>query len=266
MDGPTTQTADVAKLHLSMWLCPYPRGLYSDFKNCGHPWQLSITPPTSWKNKRSFGEIDITFSKTRDTSFDRVTIPSGKHPGDSKWTPSLIAFRGQYNSVGRSFLAHFRYSLLILVRSERCSSRCHTRRKRWKGRVHQTGGLQNSSSRSQDSFASRIGRESQDGRNHCVPILAVFSDDWDPWYQYIVMPVLRPFNEPNFTSLGEVVDFVNQTSGGLCTSLLMSLTEYRCPGPRVYARTKCGTSVGKFTIPGCALMTKSVVIVLLKIF
>ena len=25
------------------------------------------------------------------------------------------------------------------------------------------------------------------------------------------MPVLRPFNEPNFTTFGEIVDFVNQT-------------------------------------------------------
>lgn len=62
-------------------------------------------------------------------------------------------------------------------------------------------------------IASRLGSpESQkDERNHCVPILAVFSDDEDPCYQYIVMPVLRPFNEPDFTSFGEVVDFVNQT-------------------------------------------------------
>ena len=63
------------------------------------------------------------------------------------------------------------------------------------------------------NIASRLGssKSRKDGRNHSVPILAIFSDDRDPWYQYIVMPVLRPFNEPNFTSFGEVVDFVNQT-------------------------------------------------------
>ncbi|KAG6379504.1 hypothetical protein JVT61DRAFT_9995 [Boletus reticuloceps] len=55
----------------------------------------------------------------------------------------------------------------------------------------------------------------EDERNHCVPVLAVFSDDLDPWYQYIVMPVLRPFNEPNFTTFGEIVDFVDQTLEGL---------------------------------------------------
>ncbi|KAF8122885.1 kinase-like domain-containing protein [Boletus edulis] len=55
----------------------------------------------------------------------------------------------------------------------------------------------------------------RDGRNHCVPILTVFCDDRDPWYQYIVMPVLRPFNEPNFTTFGEVIDFTSQTLEGL---------------------------------------------------
>ncbi|KAF8555578.1 hypothetical protein OG21DRAFT_1483816 [Imleria badia] len=66
-------------------------------------------------------------------------------------------------------------------------------------------------------IASRLGSvdNRKDKRNHCVPVLALFPDDRDPWYRYIVMPVLRPFNEPNFTSLGEVLDFVNQTLEGL---------------------------------------------------
>lgn len=63
------------------------------------------------------------------------------------------------------------------------------------------------------NIISRLGSSKNRGdkRNHCVPILAVFSDEQDPWYQYIVMPVLRPFYEPNFTTFGEVIDFVNQT-------------------------------------------------------
>ncbi|KAF8119547.1 kinase-like domain-containing protein [Boletus edulis] len=66
-------------------------------------------------------------------------------------------------------------------------------------------------------IASRLGsaESHKDNRNHCVPILTAFSDDREPWYQYIVMPVLRPFNEPNFTSFWEVADFVNQTLEGL---------------------------------------------------
>ena len=62
-------------------------------------------------------------------------------------------------------------------------------------------------------ITSRLGSADcrNDPRNHCVPVLSVFSDDRDPWYRYIVMPVFRPFNEPNFTTFGEVIDFVNQT-------------------------------------------------------
>lgn len=62
-------------------------------------------------------------------------------------------------------------------------------------------------------IASRLGspESRKDECNHCIPVLSVFTDGQDPKYQYIVMPVLRPFNEPSFTSFGEFVDFVNQT-------------------------------------------------------
>ena len=81
-------------------------------------------------------------------------------------------------------------------------------------------------------IASRLGSvdSQEDGRNHCVPILAVFSDDRDPWYRYIVMPVLRPFNRPNFTSLGEVVDFVTQTLEVSIFSFSCLFAEFRIQG------------------------------------
>lgn len=62
-------------------------------------------------------------------------------------------------------------------------------------------------------IASRLGSPEgcKDEWNHCVPVLGIFPDDHDPKYQYIIMPVLRPFNDPSFASLGEVIDFVNQT-------------------------------------------------------
>jgi hypothetical protein len=67
-------------------------------------------------------------------------------------------------------------------------------------------------------IASRLGSlgSRKDKKNHCVPILAVFPDDRDSRFQYIVMPVLRPFNDPNFTSFGEVINFVNQTLEVCC--------------------------------------------------
>jgi hypothetical protein len=46
--------------------------------------------------------------------------------------------------------------------------------------------------------------------NHCVPILDYFEDPVDSDVEYIVMPVLRPFNNPEFRFIGEVVDFVTQ--------------------------------------------------------
>ncbi|KII93058.1 hypothetical protein PLICRDRAFT_35229 [Plicaturopsis crispa FD-325 SS-3] len=51
--------------------------------------------------------------------------------------------------------------------------------------------------------------------NHCVPILDAFSDPVTPDSTYLVMPNLRPFDDPQFTFVGEVVDFVEQTLEGL---------------------------------------------------
>ena len=77
-------------------------------------------------------------------------------------------------------------------------------------------------------IASRLGSADnrKDKRNHCVLVLAVFPDDRDLWCRYIVMPVLRPFNEPNFTSLGEVLDFVNQTLEVSVVSFSYPLVKY----------------------------------------
>jgi hypothetical protein len=50
----------------------------------------------------------------------------------------------------------------------------------------------------------------RDPTNHCVPILDSFSDPVFPRVDYIVMPALRPFNDPEFCFIGEVVDFVTQ--------------------------------------------------------
>ncbi|KII93054.1 hypothetical protein PLICRDRAFT_101301 [Plicaturopsis crispa FD-325 SS-3] len=51
--------------------------------------------------------------------------------------------------------------------------------------------------------------------NHCVPILDVFSDPDKPGRTYLVMPNLRPFDDPKFATVGELVDFMGQTLEGL---------------------------------------------------
>ena len=50
----------------------------------------------------------------------------------------------------------------------------------------------------------------QDPNNHCVPILDAFSDPVHCDISYIVMPLLRPFDEPKFGAIGEVIEFVTQ--------------------------------------------------------
>lgn len=57
-------------------------------------------------------------------------------------------------------------------------------------------------------FSSR--RMIEDSRNHVVPFYAAFSDFESPDIQFMVMPVLRRFDDPEFTFGCEVVDFVSQ--------------------------------------------------------
>lgn len=51
----------------------------------------------------------------------------------------------------------------------------------------------------------------QDPENHCVPILDVFDDPVDDSKAFIVMPYLRPFDNPELRTIREVVDFISQT-------------------------------------------------------
>ncbi|KAH9920130.1 kinase-like domain-containing protein [Fomitopsis serialis] len=55
----------------------------------------------------------------------------------------------------------------------------------------------------------------QDPRNHCVRILDVLRDPMDPKVSIIVMPLLKPFREPQFLTIGEVVAFFKQAIVGL---------------------------------------------------
>ena len=50
----------------------------------------------------------------------------------------------------------------------------------------------------------------KDPRNHCVPILDVIRDESRPGLEFLVMPLLRPFNKPPFFSVDEMLDFMKQ--------------------------------------------------------
>ena len=50
----------------------------------------------------------------------------------------------------------------------------------------------------------------KDPRNHCVPILDVFVDSQDPAISFIVMPFLRPIDQPEFDTVGSILTCVEQ--------------------------------------------------------
>lgn len=54
-----------------------------------------------------------------------------------------------------------------------------------------------------------------DTRNHCVPVLDSFQDDEDSAISYIVMPFLRPIDDPEFYFVNDVVECVDQLLEGL---------------------------------------------------
>ncbi|KAJ2986031.1 hypothetical protein NUW54_g9929 [Trametes sanguinea] len=51
--------------------------------------------------------------------------------------------------------------------------------------------------------------------NRTVPVLRVFEDPYDPRLAFMVMPYLRPCNDPPFLAVGEAIEFINQTLEGL---------------------------------------------------
>ena len=48
-----------------------------------------------------------------------------------------------------------------------------------------------------------------DPMNHAVPVLDIIS--WNDTYDFLVMPLLRFFNDPPFVFVDEVLDFIQQT-------------------------------------------------------
>ncbi|KAI0776836.1 kinase-like domain-containing protein [Trametes elegans] len=54
-----------------------------------------------------------------------------------------------------------------------------------------------------------------DPLNHCVPIHEILIDPHDPKLALMVMPYLRPCNNPDFGTIGDIIEFVDQTLEGL---------------------------------------------------
>lgn len=47
--------------------------------------------------------------------------------------------------------------------------------------------------------------------NHCVAVLEILSDPLETQGSLMVLPYLRPYNDPEFTTVGDVMDFIHQT-------------------------------------------------------
>ncbi|EMD38837.1 hypothetical protein CERSUDRAFT_112564 [Gelatoporia subvermispora B] len=54
-----------------------------------------------------------------------------------------------------------------------------------------------------------------DARNHCIPVYEVLDVPDDPDLHLLVMPFLRPFDDPRMETIGEAVEFFKQIFEGL---------------------------------------------------
>ncbi|KAI0774924.1 kinase-like domain-containing protein [Trametes elegans] len=69
-----------------------------------------------------------------------------------------------------------------------------------------------------DSEESRIASylsSITDTQNHCVPVYEILPDPFDPSYSLMVMSYLRPCQDPPLSTIGDIIEFVNQTLQGL---------------------------------------------------
>ena len=63
----------------------------------------------------------------------------------------------------------------------------------------------------QEIHIARYLTEQQSPRNYCVPVLDVRQDPLEADMSLMFMPHLRRFNNPEFGTIGEVMDFIRQS-------------------------------------------------------
>ena len=77
--------------------------------------------------------------------------------------------------------------------------------------------------------------------NHCVRVYEVFCDEE---YEFIVMPLLREFDEPPFETVEQAIDFVSQTLEVHTILILQVLIpDEMLIGSKLHASRRCCTSV-----------------------
>lgn len=86
-----------------------------------------------------------------------------------------------------------------------------------------------------------------DPRNHCVPILDVFQDAQNPAISYIVMPYLRPIEDPPFETVSDVLDFVSQMlEVGCMISLIFYIVERWLVRRAWFSCTRRASHIGEY--------------------
>ena len=96
-------------------------------------------------------------------------------------------------------------------------------------------------------FASYL-TEKRSDRNHCVPILDVFQDPLEPDMALLVMPLLRRFNDPEFGTINEVMDFVRQSIDVNVPPGFVCYSSHVITGPTLSSRVSGSTPVGCMAI------------------
>ncbi len=92
----------------------------------------------------------------------------------------------------------------------------------------------------------------KDPRNHCVPILDTFVDAQEPAISFIVMPFLRPIDNPEFDTVGSILNCVDQLLkvDDYC-SARMSSTASQLSNRDSFSCTSITLLTGKLIVQAC---------------
>lgn len=99
---------------------------------------------------------------------------------------------------------------------------------------------------SQESHIALLLSSINDPQNRCIPVYEVLRDPYQPQTSLMVMPYLRPCNDPDFVTVGDIIEFVGQTlevSIRLRGALSESKSSDAFSGPRLLAQTTNSSSV-----------------------
>ncbi|KAH9970468.1 hypothetical protein BJV74DRAFT_259645 [Russula compacta] len=168
------------------------------------PLRLATDNPESFRGTRQRGTLVTSEEWWRDHYNDierrGYRLRSRYHP---LWEPSWVKSRKDFYSVedGQA----------TITRAVMDATRSQDDRPVMLKRVFPEEGPHELAITLQFSFP----RLAEDPRNHCVPLLDVIELDGPGSHKLMVFPLLRPFNRPQFQTIGEFVAFFTQICEGI---------------------------------------------------